>query len=124
MLLALVNIGSKTAFDATVSLVISAYYAAFSISAAALLYRRLTTPKEEMYYGPFHLGRAGIPIIIMSIIYSVIGVIFSFWPGDAKPTLETMNWSIVVSGGMFVFCLIFWVAYGRKVYKGPVVEVK
>lgn len=76
-----------------------------------------------MYYGPFRLGRAGVPVIILSVIYSVIGVFFSLWPGDAVVKLETMNWSILVSGGVFIFSLVFWGLYGRKIYTGPIVDL-
>jgi choline transport protein len=123
LLLALINIGSDTAFNAMISLVISAYYAAFSISAAVLLYKRLTTPPNLMEYGPFSLGRAGIPIIIGSLIYSMVGIFFSFWPEDSVVDAHSMNWSIVVSGAMFLFSLVFWFTHGRKAYTGPVPEI-
>ena len=75
-----------------------------------------------MVYGPFQLGRASIPLIILSLAYSVVGVFFSFWPADSKVTAVTMNWSILVFGGVLVFSLLFWGLHGRKVYTGPVVE--
>ena len=33
-----------------------------------------------MEYGPFRLGRWGVPVTIASLVYSVIGIFFSFWP--------------------------------------------
>jgi amino acid transporter len=122
LLLALINIGSDTAFNALISIVISAYYTAFSISAAVLLYKRLTTPPQDMYYGPFSLGRAGVPVIILSLLYSFIGVFFSFFPENAAVSAYTMNWSVLIFGAMFIFCIVFWFVSGRKVYKGPVME--
>lgn len=88
-----------------------------------MLHKRLTTPAVQMYYGPFRLGRAGVPIIILSLIYSFIGIFFSFWPAEANITPLTMNWSIVVSGGAFLFSMVFWALYGRKVYTGPILEI-
>ena len=122
LLLALINIGSDTAFNALISIVISAYYTAFSISAVVLLHRRLTTPSRDMYYGPFSMGRAGIPVIVLSVIYSVIGIFFSFWPENATVTPATMNWSILIFGGMFLFSIGFWFTHGKKSYTGPVME--
>ncbi|PQE27665.1 choline transport protein [Rutstroemia sp. NJR-2017a BBW] len=119
-LLALINIGSSAAFNALTSLVIAGFYTSFGISACVLLHKRLTT---EMTYGPFHLGRAGIPIIIGSLIYSVIGVFFSFWPGAANPTPASMNWSVVVFFGTLSLSLIYWVVHGRHVYTGPILEI-
>lgn len=88
-----------------------------------LLHKRLTTPPEEMFYGPFQLGRAGVPIIILSLAYSAIGIFFSFWPASSEVTAMTMNWSVVVFFGVLIFSLLFWVIYGRKVYTGPLLEV-
>ena len=39
-------------------------------------------------------------------------------------TPETMNWSVVVFGGVVIFSLLFYVLYARKVYAGPVTRVK
>ena len=123
LLLALINIGSSTAFNALIAIVISAYYSAFSISAGVLLYKRLTTKPEHMYYGPFRLGRFGNPIIVLSLLYSIIGTFFSFWPPLVAVTPETMNWSILVFGSVLTFSIVFWVLYSRKVYTGPILEI-
>ncbi|PQE17187.1 choline transport protein [Rutstroemia sp. NJR-2017a WRK4] len=120
ILLALINIGSTAAFNALTSLVIAGFYSSFSISASVLLYRRLTS---KMVYGPFHLGRTGVPIIIASLIYSSIGIVFSFWPGAANPTAASMNWSVVVYFGTLILSLIYWAVHGRFVYTGPVLEI-
>lgn len=124
LLLALINIGSSTAFNALTSLVVAGFYGTFIISASVLLHKRLTTPKGYIRYGPFHLGRVGVPIIITSIIYSVFGVFFSFWPSVPKPTAVTMNWSVVVFMGTLILSMVFWAVYGRKHYKGQLVEVE
>lgn len=86
------------------------------------MHRRLTA-KDDIAWGPFQLGRAGVPITIAALIYSVIGIVFSFFPPtvDVKP--ETMNWSIVVFSGVAIFSVCFWAVYGRFQYKGPIQEV-
>lgn len=123
LLLALINIGSSTAFTALNSLVIAAFYATYAISCGVLLHKRLTTPASKMRYGPFTLGRAGVPINILAMAYSILGIFFSFWPPTHDVTAETMNWSVTVFGGAVLFSLGFWVVYGRKVYTGPIIEV-
>lgn len=121
MVLALINIGSTEAFRALTSLVVSAFYATYVISFAVLLNKRLTTSIE---YGPFSMGRAGIPIICLAIIYSVIGIFFSFWPETPELVAEEMNWAIAVFGGVLLLSLSFWVIHGKKVYTGPIVEIE
>ncbi|ORY02848.1 amino acid transporter-like protein [Clohesyomyces aquaticus] len=123
MLLGLINIGSSTAFNAMTSLCIAAFYSCYVVAAGVMLHKRLTTPLEKIPFGPFKLGRTGIPIIIASIVYSVIGIFFSFWPAIPNPEPMTMNWSIVVFGGALVFCFGFWAVHGKNVYKGPLIEI-
>ncbi|MCJ1318976.1 hypothetical protein MMC15_004308 [Xylographa vitiligo] len=123
-ILALINIGSTTAFYAFVSLVIAAFYSTFLIAACALLHKRLTTPPADMHWGPFKLGHVlGTTVNVLAILYSVIGIFFSFWPPTMTVTAQTMNWSVAVFGGVIVFAMIFWFVHGRKVYTGPIVEI-
>lgn len=122
-LLALINIGSSTAFNALTSLVIAAFYSSFLLSASMLLLKRLTLSADSIRWGPFRLGRLGLPINILSILFTLIGLFFSFWPPSHEVTAKTMNWSIVVYGGVMLFSIFFWFLHGRSVYTGPVIEV-
>ena len=121
--LALINIGSTTAFNALVSLTIAAFYSSYTISAGVLLHKRLTTSTEDIIWGPFQMGRWGVLVIVASIVYSAIGIFFSFWPGSVQVTAMTMNWSILVFGAVLVFSMIYWGVWGRNVYTGPIRDV-
>ena len=123
LLLALVNIGSTVAFHAFTGLVIAGFYSCFLVVAILLLIKRLTHQDDSLRWGPFRLGRFGVPVNVFSIIYSIIGIFFSFWPPSIDPSPAKMNWSITVYGGVLIFCLCFWFVHGRKVYTGPIVEV-
>ena len=124
LLLALINIGSSVGFGAFISLIIASYYSSFILSASVMLNKRLTTPNDDIQWGPFKLGRAGVPITILAIAYSLLGAFFSMWPTEVKPTIESMNYCILVYGGTLIFSLLFWVLYGRKHYTGPVLEIR
>lgn len=123
VLLSLVEIGSTVAFNAFLSLAIAGFYSSFLISALVMLFYRLRTPESMIPWGPFRMGRAGTPTTIFSIIYSAQGMFFSFWPPDSKVTPASMNWSMVVYLGILCISLVFWLSHGRKVYKGPLVEI-
>lgn len=123
LLLALISLVSKTGFDAFISLIIAAYYSAFIIAAGVMLHKRLTTPNSEILWGPFRLGRAGTPITILALAYSVLGIIFSMWPIENHPTPETMNYCILVFGSTLIFSVLFWLVHGRKTYTGPIIEI-
>ena len=89
-----------------------------------MLNKRLTTPSSDMLWGPFKLGCAGVPITIVATAYSLLGAFFSMWPLSAKPTIEDMNYCVLVFGGVFISSLLFRVVYGRKPYTGPVLEIR
>lgn len=121
--LALINIGSTKAFNALIWLVVAAFYSSFIVAAAVLLYQKLQAKSPALVYGPFKLGRAGIPTTVLALLYSVLGVFFSFWPPTAQVDAVSMNWSIAVFGGVLSFSLLFWALHGRKVYTGPIWEL-
>ena len=89
-----------------------------------MLNKRLTTPDGDLPWGPFKLGRAGLPVTILAIAYSLLGAFFSMWPIAVNPTIESMNYCVLVYGGVLLFSMLFWVVYGRKHYIGPVLEIR
>jgi len=123
LLLALINIGSTTAFNALTGLTVCGFYASFLIAAFVMLHKRLTTADSDIHWGPFKLGRWGVPITLLSIAYSLLGFFFSFFPPTKEVTPVTMNWSSAVFGGVLLLSLVHWFFFARHVYTGPVVEV-
>jgi len=123
VLLSLINIGSSQAFQAFISLLIASYYSSFMIAASVMLRKRLTGEDKKLPWGPFKLGRAGIPITVLAMAYTVVGLFFSFWPFTPFVTPELMNWSILLFGAAMIFSLGFYAIYGRKQYRGPIYEL-
>ena len=124
LLVALINIGSSVGFGAFISLVIASYYSSFILAAAVMLSKRLTTPDSDIPWGPFKLGQAGVPISILALAYSVLGALFSMWPAEVNPTIQSMNYCVLVVGGVLIFSTLSWLVYGRKHYTGPIVEIQ
>lgn len=89
-----------------------------------MLHKRLTTPASELPWGLFRLGRAGVPVTVIAIAFSVLVGFFSMWPPVVEPDTEEMNWCVLVFGASLLFSLGFWGFYGRKHYKGSVMEVE
>ncbi len=85
-----------------------------------MLHKRLTTPSSALPWGPFKLGRAGVPLTVVAIAYSAFGAFFSVWPTTAKPDPQSMNYCVLVYGAVIIVSLLSWVLHGRKYYKGPV----
>ena len=53
----------------------------------------------------------------------MIFVIFwSVWPPATPVTASTMNYSVVVTGGVMILSTIWYFVRARHVYKGPTVD--
>lgn len=123
LLLALINIGSTVAFNAFISLIVLGYYSKFILAASVMLHKRLTTPKDQLPWGPFRLGRAGVPITVIALLFSILVGFFSVWPPVVNLGHEEMNYCVLIWGATVLLSLGFWAAYGRKHYIGPVLEI-
>ena len=139
-LLVLINVGSTTAFQDIISLVLTTLYATYMIPCSLLLWRRIRgdirPPQENdnhnsidgiknLTWGPWRIpGAWGIANNILAIVYMIILIIFSFFPGATPVTPVTMNYSVVVTGGVVVFSTVYYFAHARKFYTGPIVEVR
>lgn len=121
ILLALIDLGSATALNAVLSLVTAGFYSSILIASIVLLIKRITRP-SEIQWGPFRLGKLGLTINVLSVMWTIIGVFFSFWPTYAQVTPQNMNWSPLVYGATLLLSTAFWFLHSRKVYTGPIRE--
>ena len=101
----------------------TAYYSSFTLAAVVMLAKRLTIPDSELPWGPFRLGRAGVPITVAAIAYSVVGAFFALWPPKVKPEVQDMNYCVIVFGAVMALSIVFWLAYGRTHYVSPKLEM-
>lgn len=82
--------------------------------------RRQATP---INFGPWNLGRWGMAINVFSAAYTLITVVFTFFPPAIPVTAVTMNYSCVVYGGTVILGIFFYVIWGHKKYRGPSTEI-
>lgn len=122
MLVSLIQIGSSQAFEAFIGVCIAAYFSSFLLAAGVMLHKRLTTPESELPWGPFRLKQFGVPVTILAMAYTILGLFWSFWPYTPAVSAQNMNYSVLLFGGTLVFAMVFWILWGRKVYKGPIIE--
>lgn len=53
----------------------------------------------------------------------MIFVIFwSVWPPETPVSTSTMNYSVVVTGGVIIFSIVWYYVRGRKEYNGPLID--
>ena len=144
-LLSLINIGNSAAFNGTISLVLEGFYISYLLAIGLLLWRRvrgdLDSPNAELAifnpsphpgesydrsltWGPWRLkGALGVANNAVAICYLLLIIFFSFWPTQINPSPEIMNWAVVVTGGVALFSVAYYVAFARKSYTGPIVEI-
>ncbi|KAI1370332.1 putative GABA permease [Hypoxylon crocopeplum] len=138
IILSLVNFGDSTAFNGVISISIAGLFGSYLIAASLLLYRRLTggiySPKNDdiltntmdthLTWGPWHLpGAFGIANNVFSCVYLLFAFFFSFWPPYREVTPQNFNWAVVVFGAVVSFSMLYYVAWARRFYSGPVVEI-
>ncbi|PSN71292.1 amino acid transporter [Corynespora cassiicola Philippines] len=118
ILLSLINIGSTVAFNSIASLGTCALLSSYIISISCIFLKRWRN--ETLLPSKFNLGKAGIWINGISVVYLCIAFIFAFFPAFPHPTPDLMNWNILIYGAVVVFSLIYFMWNGRHMYIGPV----
>lgn len=117
-LLSLINIASTTAFYAIVSLSTLSLYISYIIPITLVLIRKLEGRHPK--YGPFHLGKWGIPINLFAILYGCYLTVFLAFPVYYPVDRETMNYAAPLWLACFVIAVGCWFIFGHKKFNIPV----
>ena len=121
VILALINLGSTTAFNSIVGLLTSATCFSYALSIGCVLLRKIR--KDPLPHARFSLGKFGIPINIFAIGYVITAATASFFPVALPVDATSMNWNIVMFAGVFTIASVDYLVRGRKKYVGPVVRI-
>lgn len=139
IVLSLVNIGNAQAFNGVLSISIAGLFGSYLIASVLLLYRRVTgaihTQQDDdtltntiggsLTWGPWRLrGVFGIANNAFSCVYLIYIFFFSFWPPGKEVTPQNFNWAVLVFGTVVSFSVVYYVAWARKIYTGPIVELE
>ncbi|KAF2772174.1 GABA permease [Teratosphaeria nubilosa] len=122
VVLALILIGSDTAFNIIASIGASAILGSYIVSITTIAYRKMTGYK--LPNSQFPLGKLGLPINIAALCFLWLAFIMVFFPSEPRPTMSEMNWSSLIFGVVVLAALSWFVVRQRQVYKGPVVHVR
>ncbi|TLD32121.1 hypothetical protein E2P81_ATG07611 [Venturia nashicola] len=107
----LVNLGSTSAFQAMISLQLSSIMLTYCVSISCILHRRLQaqhSPSDLSLALPsarWSLGKWGPLINTLAIFYSGFVFFWSFWPVTRKVDMESMNYAVVIFGGVVFLAL-------------------
>lgn len=122
LLLSLINLGSSVAFMQVISLGVASMLTSYMISISCVALKRIRG--EPLLPSKFNLGRSGLFINVVAVLFLFFCWFFTFFPSSPNPTMENMNWACLGYGLVLVFAIIYYVVVGRHVYVGPVEYVR
>jgi choline transport protein len=77
----------------------------------------------KLIWGPFRLpGLLGTINNLYACCYMVFVIFWSVWPPATPVTASTMNYSVVVTGGVMILSAIWYFVRAKDVYKGPLID--
>ncbi|EGP88174.1 uncharacterized protein MYCGRDRAFT_71654 [Zymoseptoria tritici IPO323] len=84
---------------------------------------RMQIASMRLTWGPWRLpGILGIINNVYACAYMIFVIFWSVWPPETPVTPSTMNYSVVVTGGVMILSAVWYFVGGRKVYKGPLID--
>ncbi|KAF7594391.1 hypothetical protein BBP40_009372 [Aspergillus hancockii] len=116
--LSFIQIGSTAAFNAILSLSTLGLYISYLLPLIFLVYKRLSAP-GDIPRGSFSLGKWGLPINLVAILFATYFSIFLPFPATLPVTGENMNYAGPVLGFVMLFACGDWIVRGRRKWQGP-----
>ncbi|PQP96643.1 amino-acid permease BAT1 isoform X2 [Prunus yedoensis var. nudiflora] len=117
--MALTSLGSLVAFNAMVSIATIGLYIAYALP----IFLRVTLSRKSFVPGPFNLGRYGVLVGWISVLWvATISVFFSL-PVAYPITIETLNYTPVAVGGLLLAIVLAWILRARHWFKGPITNI-
>lgn len=79
--------------------------------------------EPRLVWGPWRVpGIWGTINNAFACVYSLFVIFWSFWPPETPATPKNMNYSILVTGAVIGFSIIYYYVWGRNQYRGPLIE--
>lgn len=117
--MALTSLGSLVAFEAMVSIATIGLYIAYALP----IFFRVTLARRTFIPGPFNLGRYGVLVGWIAVLWvATITVMFSL-PVQYPVTKDTLNYTPVAVGGLLILTVSSWIISARHWFKGPITNL-
>ena len=118
VLLAIIPIGSTVAFFALVSLPMISLYISYFIPILFIMIRKLQGRHPQ--YGPYKLGRWGIPINLFALLYILFILSFVALPPFRPVNTINMNYAGPMVLAVAAIALVDWIFNGRRRFQVPI----
>ncbi|XP_075633232.1 amino-acid permease BAT1 homolog isoform X2 [Castanea sativa] len=113
------SLGSSVAFQAMVSIATIGLYIAYALP----IFFRVTLARKSFIPGPFNLGRYGILVGWIAVLWvATISVLFSL-PVSYPITNETLYYTPVAVGCLFILVITSWIFSARHWFRGPITNI-
>jgi amino acid transporter len=85
--------------------------------------RKSLVAQAQLVWGPFRLpGVLGTINNAYACVYMVFVIFWSVWPPETPVDYTTMNYSVVVTGAVVIFSIVWYFVSARKTYHGPLID--
>ena len=117
-ILSLIYIGSSTAFNAIISLTAIALHVSYILPITFILLKKIR--RQEIDFGPFRLGKWGVPINIFSLLYLFFVITWMPFPTELPVTAANMNYAGPILLLVIIGAVLDWFISGHKRFRFPV----
>ncbi|KAL1746178.1 amino acid permease-domain-containing protein [Schizophyllum fasciatum] len=122
LLLGLISFAGSVAITAVFTMSVVCQYIGFTVPIVARW-----VGGTKFVPGPFSLGKLSLPVSIIAASYMTFMIVVFLFPADPAPEAPTMNWSVVVVGGVLLLSLGYYylpVYGGTHWFTGPVSTIE
>ncbi|KAJ8073084.1 hypothetical protein PM082_019952 [Marasmius tenuissimus] len=115
LLLGLVSLGPRTAYNAFVGVAVMCLGASNAMAIGVSLADR----RRGVVDSPFSLGKLGPPLNIIAVLWIAFEIVLFSMPAVVPVTPFSMNYASVVFVGFGVISAVWYMVGGRHHYRGP-----
>jgi choline transport protein len=116
--LSLIYIGSTTAYNAIISLTSIGLHVSYLLPITFIMLRKIRGP--PVAYGPFSLGKWGVPVNMFALVYLVYVIIWMPFPTILPVTGANMNYAGPILLAIIICGITDWFVSGHKRFEFPV----
>lgn len=85
--------------------------------------RRPSVAQARLMWGPWRIpGIFGTINNAYACCYMIFVIFWSFWPPSTPVTASTMNYSVLVTGSVIIFSIVWYHVKGKREYEGPLID--
>jgi choline transport protein len=121
-ILALIIIGSTTAFNIILSVSATGLFTSYLVVIGTVLARKLR--REPFLASRFEIPRTiGIVVNIVAMCSLSVAFLFLFFPAAPAPDAASMNWSVLIYGVVILFSGLYYYVKGRHQYDVGIIQL-